>query len=92
MTLAIIIGLGALLLLIAGYSARQMQELRENAETMAELRTENEKQRVEIKDLHANYNATIEDLRAENVALQRDSAAHVSNLEMVLGHTDDQSA
>jgi len=91
MDLVIIFLVGGLGIMI-GFAARQMQDLRENAAEIDNLRIANEELRNENEELKEGENSTIADLRAENEALRRDSAAHVSNLEMVLGHTDDQSA
>ncbi len=72
MTIAFIVTLAALAL-VAGYAARQMQDVRDKDSTIEKQQADNEQQAI-----------TLERVRAENATLLRENGAHLANLKMVL--------
>jgi cell division protein FtsB len=87
------------LALVAGYAARQMQDIREKDDKIEEQRAEIERMRGKpsIIEEQARVIDTLseenDDLRIENRDLRQSSANHEANLEMVLdGMESDQSS
>ena len=97
MTIAFVVTL-VLLALVSGYSARQMQDERENEAKIEGLRDQVESMRGKPSVIEEQaykieeQEQTITRLRRENANLTEENAAHVSSLEMVLDHNADESA
>jgi TolA-binding protein len=97
MTIAFVVTL-VLLALVSGYSARQMQDERENEAKIEGLRDQVESMRGKPSVIEEQaykieeQEQTITRLRRENANLAAANADHVSNLEMVLDNNADESA
>ena len=96
MTIAFIVTL-VFLALVAGYAARQMQDIQEKDATIEGLRGQVEDMRgkpsVIEEQAHEIENLTSENatLRQENANLSRLNRDHESNLEMVLDKLGDDA-
>jgi cell division protein FtsL len=92
-TIAFIVTL-VCLALVAGYAARQMQDIQEKDTTIAEQKAEIEGMRGKpsvIEEQDAVIEALsreVDDLTAENRTLRQAAQDHESNLEMVLDEMD----
>jgi predicted RNase H-like nuclease (RuvC/YqgF family) len=85
----VIVALVAALCLVAGYSARQLQEEREKDAKIEEQRAEIESMRGKPSMIET-LSRENDELRAENRTLRRSNADHESNLEMVLDKLGDE--